>query len=671
MADGGFFGDRALLDRVLARPDIGPLALGREIALRPDLPVSFLCRGPVIEIGPAALAAPSLDVTVRHALELALALELLPDDPALAGLVAARVAALFTALEQDRDGAVPAWHAIFAAAAPPPAEALETLWPTLVAHQEQQPWLRPRTLARLAELWPLAGPAEHLMGIGGDTRLRLDPATGLNVYGCSPRPRPWAVTFASSTASSVSERGYDGAEQARRRVLVEAARHGAAESQHRAVRRIKDEIRRHYGLTDAVEIVLAPSGTDGELSALAVALLGGEAPLANILIAPEETGSGVPLAATGRHFATLTARGVAVEKGALIAGFPSGIELEAVAIRGAQGAMRRDSAIAADCAAAAARALAAGRRVLLHVLDVSKTGVRAPGDIPYADHADVDIVVDACQARLSAESLRRYLERDFMVLITGSKFFTGPPFAGALLLPPRFAARFAGPRALAPGLGDYFGRFDWPAGPAAAGLPAEANTGLACRWAAALAEMAAFAAVPDAEIIAVLRQFGQRVRTGIKANPDLVLHESPHAMRRDAAARWDDLPTVFTFSLLAPGDPRAPLGPEDARLVYELLNSDLSDALPPVLSKTERHLAALRCHIGQPVPLRDGDGIAGALRLCAGARLVSGEPSRAALEPAQRLAGEIADSLAVLDKISLILRHFARLKEARPRPSYS
>ena len=62
-------------------------------------------------------------------------------------------------------------------------------------------------IRRLEQAWDVLGPAETLMARGGDQRLEVNPLTGLNHYGCSHRPRPWAVTFASSTASSLSERG--------------------------------------------------------------------------------------------------------------------------------------------------------------------------------------------------------------------------------------------------------------------------------------------------------------------------------------------------------------------------------------------------------------------------------------------------------------------------------
>ncbi len=672
----------AALHPLLARPDIAPLAAGRDVAFVPGLGVAFRCPGQGrVEIGPGALdpsACPA--VVLRHALELAMQLEISPRDPVLAGLIAARVAALFAALERSGDATcLDDGLALLAGDTMPPAAALAALWTLLAQHQVNAPaTIAPATLERLAAVWALLGPAEHVMSQGGDTRLRLDPATGLNVYGSSARPRPWAVTFASSTASSVSERGYDGAEQARRLMLGDALARDGPAAQRLAAARVRRGIRDHYGLGPDIAIVLTPSGTDGELCALAVALLGEPGrPMTNILIAPEETGSGVPLAATGRHFAAQTARGVGVAKGGLIEGFPADIDLRSVAIRAPDGQIRGDDSIRDDCAAKAADAVASGRRVLLHLLDVSKTGLVAPVSIDamIARHGGaIDVVVDACQARLAAATVKDYVNRDFMVLLTGSKFFTGPPFAGALLLPASFARRLAAPRPLPSGLGDYFGRFDWPEqARVCRGLPADGNVGLAHRWAAALAEMAAFAAVGDVEAAAILRHFGDSVRRAIAANPDLVLHETPAPPRRARPDCWGALPTIFTFALLDAGESgqRGPLDPVAARQVYEYLNSDVAAALPRDATRAERALASLRCHIGQPVTLVAANGAKiGALRLCAGARLVSGEPSRAALEGAARLASEIADACAALEKISLILRHFQAIRAADPRPTY-
>ena len=54
--------------------------------------------------------------------------------------------------------------------------------------------------AAIAGALELALPLERILVAGGDTRLRVDPAHGLNRYGTAPRPRPEAVHFSSSTA---------------------------------------------------------------------------------------------------------------------------------------------------------------------------------------------------------------------------------------------------------------------------------------------------------------------------------------------------------------------------------------------------------------------------------------------------------------------------------------
>ena len=155
-----------------------------------------------------------------------------------------------------------------------------------------------------------------------------------------------------------------------------------------------------------------------------------------------ETGSGVPLAARGRHFATDTAIGSIVEKGAVVAGFDPRTTIVEIPLNDSDGLMRSIAATDNDCDQAVARSLAEGGKVLLHILDVSKRGRAAPsldGVKAICDRYGeaVGVVVDACQARLSSDAVRTYVEAGWLVLVTGSKFFTGPPFSGALLVPIR------------------------------------------------------------------------------------------------------------------------------------------------------------------------------------------------------------------------------------------
>jgi hypothetical protein len=241
----------------------------------------------------------------------------------------------------------------------------------------------PLTSDRFRLLKDLAAPLEQLLIAGGGSRLELeiDPATGLNAYGCAPHPRPDVLAFGSSTASSVSARAYATAEELRQE-LITAARtrrlDGALDHAIASVRR---------GILEAcagtvlggVEVVLSPSGTDGEYAALHLARTGSHTPIVNVVMAPEETGSGVLAAAQGRHFAHLTPSGEAVRPDTPLAGYaPDLIHVPTVPIRGSDGRPRPPADIDAEVAVLVEQALATGRRCLVHVLAGSKTGLFAP-----------------------------------------------------------------------------------------------------------------------------------------------------------------------------------------------------------------------------------------------------------------------------------------------------
>jgi hypothetical protein len=615
----------------------------------------------------AAFARPALlGFHLRHALESAW-LTQNGAPAALAELAAARVSAQFIEAEQDilslgDRAALPAWVPLMAREVAPDAADIAHHFAASSAD-----------IARIRAIWSLLGTAEALMETGGDIRLARDPVSALNGYGCSHRPRPWAVTFASSTASSSSERGYQAADRVRLHTTLALLR-GAG--QRTAVRdtlnAVRENIAEILGLPAGSKTILAASGTDTELLALAVTHLAGTQPITSILIAPEETGRGVPMAARGLHFAGDTALGHDVTFEAPIAGFRADTTLANIPLRDSTGGLRPASMVEADIAAAIAGGIAQGRRVILHALDLSKTGLLAPSPVFLRQLRaqlgnQFDIVVDACQARLSPASLNAYLALDAVVLITGSKFFTGPPFAGAAILPAAIAARLDA-ASFPSGLDAYFGRDDFYAPcPAAAFLPPTGNYGLALRWHGAVAEMRAMFAVPPARRLRILEGFGQTVRAAIATHPALTLLEHPSIRRNEADEPWERCRSIFTFSLRAPHQPDRCLTPAEARAVYFWLNTDLSPLLPHAPSS-----AARICHIGQPVPLPQPGGAEpqGALRVSAGARLISGEPSHGELDDEARLAQEFADLTAVFEKISLVLANWPLLCAVNPVPCY-
>lgn len=238
-----------------------------------------------------------------------------------------------------------------------------------------------------------------------------------------------------------------------------------------------------------------------------------------------------------------------------------------------------------------------------------------------APHA-VDVLVDACQFRLAPPTLRRYLERDFMVAVTGSKFLTGPTFSGALFVPPALSARLA-TRATSEGLADYCAAVEWPADWAgAAGLGADCNLGLMLRWEAALAELRAFRRLADADIGGVFERFGAHVQRWFAEEPAFEPVPLPDlAARFDDESSWDARPTIFPFLLrhVRNGEAREHFNRDETQRVYAALRAPLSTRAGSDLTREQRSLPV---ELGQPVMLgvRDGTPIS-ALRICASARL--------------------------------------------------
>ncbi|WP_428390185.1 hypothetical protein [Lichenicoccus sp.] len=674
----------AQLLAALERPDLRVVSDTRQVSFDASLGPAFrVGPGDGVVLGPACLGSARVCAFhIRHALELSMLLDSGCDMAALAGLCAARTAALFWQLDGPSEAREPvSWLRAMAARAVPGWPVLERVWTQLCSLQGASGVLPRGVVERLGGIWAQCGPAESLMAGGGDARLMVDPRTGLNHYGCSHRPRPWAITFASSTASSLSERGFGGAEASRRRIAVACLQGNEAVAARREAQAVRQGIAAHYGLASGSEVVLAASGTDCELVVLALAECLG--PVGSVLTAPEETGTGVPLAAGGMHFATDTSACEQVDKGAVVAGFRADTRVLPLAVRGADGAPRTDIEIEFDCAAIVQAERDAGRRVLLHLLDLSKTGLLAPSiaclERLQARHgAAIDIVVDACQARLEGARVRDYLARGWMVMITGSKFFTGPPFCGAALLPRAVATRLTAAGRLPAGLSAYCGRADWPELAATAALPDVVNLGMVLRWHAALAEMRAFGAVPADEVHARLSFFLSGVREAIAAHPSLALVDVPAPDRaplqgsdQTGARSWDRLQTILSFLVIEAG---VPLSLDRARRLYRWLNADVARALPAGASPSERRLGGTLCHIGQPAPVRHPaltGAAAGALRISAGARLLSGEPSHEGLDVGRRLAREVADARLVLDKIALLLRHWECVEAVNPEPSYA
>ena len=90
---------------------------------------------------------------------------------------------------------------------------------------------------------------DDLLTCGGDGRLMLDPISRLNEYGCGPAPSPRTLSFASSTASTISERGYERAGLAREELMRSAIAFGLEEALEARIEAMREETEKRVEAT--------------------------------------------------------------------------------------------------------------------------------------------------------------------------------------------------------------------------------------------------------------------------------------------------------------------------------------------------------------------------------------------------------------------------------------
>jgi hypothetical protein len=293
--------------------------------------------------------------------------------------------------------------------------------------------------------------------------------------------------------------------------------------------------------------------------------------------------------------------------------------------------------------------------VLLQAMEASKFGWKAPSDALLGEIATrwpgrVQIVADACQLRISRDRLAALLDKGMMVLVTGSKFFTGPAFSGALLVPRGLAAKIAIASVPAGQLAGYATRFDWPA--RWTGLrnrfSHNFNFGQWLRWEAALEEMRLYYAVP--------RDFREHIAQVFCEEMQGFVGAAPHLAFLEGGAEFvPTRPTIFPLRLMQDGES---LSAQTCAEIYRAMRRDLSAR---GASTQESDLLRMACQAGQPVALAHGNA---ALRFSLSARIVrdcwSPDPACAL-----RNIAALRDDLSIaIGKLDLLVRLYPDLQEA-------
>lgn len=515
---------------------------------------------------------------------------------------------------------------------------------------------------------------EALLVSGGDSRMQLELETGLNKYGCAPRVRG-AVAFGNCTASSLSPAGLVGARAIHDQLKV-AARAGGddavvteVESQFHEIRRGFRDVMRLNGVD--CDIAFCPSGTDAELIVLAVARAGGDGPIVNIVTGPSEVGSGTLNAAAGNHFNKHVPCGERRTPGEPIdAELVENVRVATVRLRANDGRLLDQNELDGQVDEMVRGACAEGARVLLHVVTHSKTGVYAPSFDKAAQLREefgdrVTVVLDAAQGRLSRRSIRAALELEYLVLMTGSKFYGGPPFSGAVLVPASLRPEPSGLKAFSPGFCDYLTAPELPRRWKSLrdSVPTKPNVGLIIRWGTALAQIEAYYETPSSLRQAVMREFESAVPAALGESAQIEVVPVSPIRDRDSTRYLEAATTVFPFFVYdADGEP---MSKGTLKRVFRLLNRDLSGALPSAMPH-EKAVLARQIHIGQPVTLSGlDDEDRSVLRVALGGPMVTQVATDVRVGPTiEARTSWLKAQLEILRrKIELIVAHYDVLEE--------
>jgi len=475
----------------------------------------------------------------------------------------------------------------------------------------------------------LAKPTEYLLMSGGDLRLNIDEFELLNKYGCRPFPRPEAFTFASSTATSVSNFAFDKTDKARAILIQNSLRKGFKNATIEFSELLKNNLRKTLEINDECQIIFSPSGTDSALQIAAITQIISDKGITHVLVASDETGSGVPSALKGLHFENTTALNYPVKKEDNIEGFRD-IELIDIPLRDENGELKPSFQLDNEVFTAISKTNGLGRHIVLHAMDQSKLGYQSPSEemiqkLDTLDNISIQIIVDASQLRLDPKDIQNYLNKGYIVTITGSKYFTGPPYSGALIVPKSVSKSINSVKNTLPeGLTNYYNHSDWPVSWfCSKDLSDGFNYGSYMRWNAAIVEMDRYYKTPILYRNLGIEMFCNFVEDSIKDSiflEPLFGDETKINTYNSEEFGLRNIRTIFPFFILKN---KEVLTVDNVKKLYALLNFDISDQFEGSSIEIMR-LAAQKCHIGQAVNVKYANGIQSAvLRISLGARVIS------------------------------------------------
>jgi len=443
---------------------------------------------------------------------------------------------------------------------------------------------------------------ERLLCLGGDERLFVDSLTKTNMYGCSSSPvvSPTSIYLSSSTATSISNDAF--AHLAEMMITL-----NDIDDKMEDLRR---ELLDHFGLNSVdADIVFVPSGTDATLQAVFISRLCLSKPttiLSNLVLAVDEVASRVMAAASGCHFNSKNIRGENVSKNTSIGCLHGTDDKKTIETMGLSYEKCQNEAHIEEFISQLVNR-SDDTHLLLHTVDTSKLGNRTPSQtclerIEQQHSQDkLTVLIDACQFRLSARRVRDHISRGRLVTITGSKFLTGPPFSGAIIVPGRFRTQIQQASVhnfMSSELAAYSAIADWPRSwinvrsclSTFSSVLWEANIGQFLRWTAAVFELRRYMKVPAQWREEFIVRAGAMIQATLISMPDLFepLTNPNRDQFFDECDEEFRHPTIFPFLIRQSNQSNSFLDEKTCKEIYQKLQQT-TGTYP------------ITCIIGQPV----------------------------------------------------------------------
>ncbi|MBX9830994.1 hypothetical protein K2X40_03475 [Candidatus Babeliales bacterium] len=532
------------------------------------------------------------------------------------------------------------------------------------------------------DVLPLAVPAHMLMTQGGDDRLFVSPQTGLNKYYTSPLPTTDVVMRSSCTSSCPTMYAYKRTELMRRALLKNALQSNLEQCFDLAMHNLRARLKNYFGV-DSSCAVTTPSGSDAEMIITLLALMrhplwragqlsSGQPLVTTILTAAGEVGSLSYLGATCSHLSSYLPSGGCVQAGTSLAGIPAG------AVQGVQigarnhvdGGVNSLVDVEQQIEQLLARVISQENQIaVVHLVHFSKTGLSVPSfdfvkRMKKLYERKLIIVVDAAQSRCDDNLIRTYLDEQFNVFITGSKFFAGPPFSGLVLLAHDEAQELmhVSNAAYVPtGLSDYFTGYDADGDLQALRLAfaKRSNYGLWLRLEAVYAEMERFALLDTAARDQAIAQWVAGVRSLARSSKYMSLLEDRIPDNTSCVAPLLGQ-SNSVISLVMFLDDGTTLDYSALQRVHYWLTQDISRALLACATDDEVSVARKKFLIGQPVKLTSAGSECAALRIALSSAMIC---AMAQTPIVDSVCAMLKNDEQIIQKLTVILRYYAVLQE--------